>query len=145
MANFHANQLTIAAEEGCMLNVLRVMALNLASNAKETSYNDLPESATSVRAAYKTIWNYIDDWYWLVFTPNPIGSDAWLANNPDNAQMELQKHPEYAALAQAAANLGLGKGGAAISVGVAPSGRPLSDSADVSMNRFGSTYVLRKG
>ena len=142
MANFHANQLTIAAEEGCMLNVLRVMALNLASNSKETSYNDLLESATSVRAAYKKIWHYIDDWYWLVFTPNPIGSDAWLANNPDNAQMELQKHPEYAALAQAAADLGLGKGGAAISVSVAPSGRPLSDSADVSMNRFGSTYVL---
>lgn len=142
MANFHTNQLTIAAEEGCMLNVLRVMALNLASNAKETSYNDLLESATSVGAAYKKIWHYIDDWYWLVFTPNPIGSDAWLANNPDNAQMELQKHPEYATLAQAAANLGLGKGGAAISVSVAPSGRPLSDSADVSMNRFGSTYVL---
>lgn len=141
MANFHTNMLAIAANERDMLAVLRQIAMNLAC-AKETDYDDLLEDARDPGHAFSRLRNGLESWYWLAFTPNGIGSEEWEAAHPDAAHQELSKHPEYGALANAVSSALGSDSGATISVKVQPSGRPLSETGDASLQRFGETYAL---
>lgn len=141
MANFHTNMLAIAAHADDMLAVLRQMAANLAC-AKEADYDDLLEDARDPGHAFSRLRGGLESWYWLAFTPNGIGSEEWEAAHPDAAHQELSKHPEYGALANAVSSALGSDSGATISVVVQPSGRPLSETGNAYLQRFGETYAL---
>lgn len=143
MANFHTNNVGISANNDDMLAVLRAMAFNLATNSNVTGYTDLLDDAVDAPHAYSRVRMAIDEWYWFAFTPGSVGSDEWMANHPDYQERELANNPSYAALAEAVKNFASENSGVSVSMGIAPSGRPLSETATVSMDRFGQTFVLR--
>ena len=126
-----------------MLSVLKAMAANIATRYEETGYTDLLLDVTDVADAYSRVRNEIDAWYYYSFTPGPIGSDEWRRAHPDFQQKEVDGNESYAALDAFAKRLAEQNPGLNISIGVQPSGRPLSDTATVSMDRFGETYLLR--
>lgn len=142
MANFHTNDVVICANNSDMLAVLRAMASNIASSS-DADYDDLLLDANDAPHAYSSVRSAIDAWYWLAFTPAPIGSDEWVAAHPDYPTAEVAGNESYAAMTAIAKQLSHAMPGASVSVRVQPSGRPLSDTAVVSMDRFGLTYALR--
>lgn len=142
MANFHTNNVVITANNADMLAVLRAMAANIASSP-DADYDDVLLDANDAPHAYSRVRNAIDAWYCFAFTPAPIGSDAWVAEHPDYPENELAGNESYAAMAAIAKQLSDAMPGANVSMRVQPSGRPLSDTAVVSMDRFGLTYALR--
>lgn len=141
MANFHTNYVVITADERGMMSVLRAMAESLCSHHDETGRSDLLLDATGVRDAYSRVRGDIDAFYWYAFTPSPIGSEEWMRAHPDYRQNEIDANESYAAMGVLADRI-KEQTGLAVSVRVQPSGRPLSDTANVSMDRFGETYVL---
>lgn len=70
MANFHTDNLTIAASDEGMLNVLRVFARNLSSRSAVTGFERDFESIGNVEELYRMVQPAIDSWYWLAFTPS---------------------------------------------------------------------------
>lgn len=142
MANFHTNHVVIAAKEKGMLSVLQAMAESLCAHHDETGRSDLLLDATDVRDAYLRVRGDIDAFYWYAFTPVPIGLEEWKGVHSDYQQNEMRDNESYAAMAALADKL-QEQTGLDVSVRVQPSGRPLSDTAIVGMDRFGETYVLR--
>ena len=141
MANFHTNYVVIAADKQGMISVLRAMAESLCAHHDETGRSDLLLDATNVHDAYSRVRGDIDAFYWYAFTPAPIGSEQWKRAHPDYQQNEMGANESYAAMGALAGRIEE-QTGVAVSVRVEPSGRPLSDTANVSMDRFGETYVL---
>ena len=135
MPNFHDDVFAVAARSDDMLEVLRAFALNLSQHPDETEIDyegclaceTPPELFNLIRPA-------LGDFYELAF-PSADGSDEGaldsdaLANHPAAAQV--------AALASA-----LGSSGVKVSIGVAPAGRGVSDTAVVQLRRFGDTFVF---
>lgn len=119
MANFHTNNLVIAANDEDMKKVLGRMALNLTYNHETTGFADSVDDITDVRQMYHLVGPYIDGCYMEVFCGAPTGT----------AGMRIVQ----------AADLG---NGISMQVAVAPSGRGMSDTASVGFNRYGSIYVL---
>lgn len=141
MANFHTNYVIITANEQGMMSVLRAMAESLCAHYEETGRSDLLLDATGARDAYSRVRGDIDAFYWYAFTPAPIGSEEWKRAHPDYQQNEMGANESYAAMG-ALANRIAEQSGLDVSVRIQPSGRPLSDTANVSMDRFGETYAL---
>lgn len=75
MANFYTNQLTVAAPDKSMMNVLRTTAHNLKTREAVTGFSKDVDSFDDVDALYKEIYSLIDNYYWLVFTPYKGKSD----------------------------------------------------------------------
>lgn len=70
MANFHTDNLVIAAHDKDMLNVLRTFARNLNSRFAATKFGEGFESIEDVEELYSVVQPAIDNWYWLAFTPS---------------------------------------------------------------------------
>ena len=70
MANFHTDNLAIAARGEGMLDVLRTFARNLKTRSAATGFDEDFESIASVEELYRMVQPVIDSWYWLAFTPS---------------------------------------------------------------------------
>lgn len=74
MATFHRNQLTIAAYEPSMKNVLLQIANNLETRRKATHFDADLSRDDSVLKLYRSVYLFIDNWYWLIFSPVDEGA-----------------------------------------------------------------------
>lgn len=143
MANFHTNNLVVAADDDNMLAVLQTMAINLVSRSKETGYSDLLLDAPGPANAFSRMSGALSDWYYYALASAPIGSEQWKADHPDYQKREIEGNPACAGVVAAAESFADALLGARVSVRIEPSARPLSESAAVTMDRFGQTNVLR--
>lgn len=143
MANFHTDLLVVVANNDDMLKVLDAVAANLSERAQQTDYSETLEGVGQAEDAFALLEPVMDPWYCYVFTPNPIGSDEWKAAHPSYEAQEMQNNPGVASLLGAlgvfSTNLG---SGVSFGLSVEPSGRPLSETASVSMERLGDLYYL---
>lgn len=145
MANFHTNNLVIAADEANMQKVLTRFAQNLAANSGETGFDiSSIDGMISVKDLYRVVSDMIDAYYWLSFSGAPIdhevamaGSEAWGAH-PENEAYLSSLSSALSALA-ARANGGTTSVSFAMTGGA---GRPMSDTASVGIDRFGENWVI---
>ncbi len=146
MANFHENNLVIAADEENMCKVLTRIAENLAANSEETGFSlDQIEGKTTTAKLYYVIASYIDAYYWCAFAGAPIdqevldaGSEEWGANEYHRSHLNTIA----AALGNVATKLS-DAGGPSVGVSFAPTGRPMSETACVHLSSCGNNYVLK--
>lgn len=139
MANFHTNQLVVVANNKDMLQVLNAVGRNFEVRAKEIGYEVDLEGVDWAGDAFELLHSHMDEDYQYIFTPNPIGSEEWAAQHAGYEGAEMEKHSEYAALGGLAALLG---GSFDVGFSVAPSGRPLSGTANVWMHALDDQCYL---
>ena len=143
MANYHTDRLVIAANEGDMRKVLRRFAQNLAANSESTHF-DLAriERAASAGDLWQVVRPEIDAYYWLSFAGAPIdrevadaGAEEWGAHQENRAYLS--------SIAAAFGNLSSKTDdNVEVSFSFAPTARPMSDTASVGMDLYGSNWVL---
>lgn len=155
MANYHANLFVVAASERDMLNVLRLCARNLLACSDVTHFIlQNYEQYESAIALYRQLEGFLADWYDHALS-GASGTRAQDAGNPGT-----QASPGTSAvtwgvneLGRSALNDGAGKIAAyfgemvgspnlEVSVSTAPTGRRLSDSADVRLDEYAGSLVL---
>ncbi len=78
MANFHSNEVVIAASPEDMLRVLRVMDRNLQANLGEAKRRGVEEGINSLSAAADVMLPCLRDYYWYAFAPDPQGAGGAL-------------------------------------------------------------------
>ena len=145
MANFHTNNLVIAASEANMQKVLVRFAQNLAANSDNTGFSiSSIEGMTSVSSLYSVICGEIDAYYWLSFCGAPIdrevaeaGAESWGAHPENEAYLS--------SISTASGKLTGGGDGVTIGISMAPTGRPMSETANVSCTSYGDNWVLKVG
>lgn len=100
MANFYSNDLSIAAPEESMKNVLRIIAHNLRTRRAATWFDEDTDSLDSVLGLYRAVYSEMDAYYWLVFTPfeGAPGDEEGAGESgtdglSDTACISLQKDP----------------------------------------------------
>ena len=112
MANFHKNQIVIAADEADMMNVLKTFAYNLTSHQQQTSFSNLLDDVTSIKDAWSAL-SSLEYCYPYAFVPHP--------NYPENIQADSNTEDyDY----------------------IPDDMRPLSESGFTILSRYGKTYVM---
>lgn len=145
MANFHTNLLVVAADEQNMLKLLKLCARNLLACADETRFSlGNIDQYESVVALYRQLHGYLDSYYWIALsgasgtTASPgTGGVTWGVN-------ESGREALYGGSDKLASYFGslTGNPNIEISVSVASTARPLSESADVRLDSYASTFVF---
>lgn len=158
MANFHTNLLVVAANEQDMLEVLKLCAHNFLACADTTHFHlQNFEQYESANELYRQLEGYLEGWYEYALSgvsgmaKSNIGitgaedlprtsAVTWGINEISRSYL----NEGIDRLASYFANL-TGNPNIEISVSTAPMGRPLSDSADVHLHEYASTFVLSIG
>lgn len=145
MANYHTNDLAIAADAENMKKVLLNFAANLAANSEETGF-DFHEVAgiESVKAIYEAIEGTLSGFYEFSFSGAPI-DEKIPSNDSLGWESSTSSASGYASQVEAMKSFAsrLQGSGASIAFEVLPSGRPLSDEASVELTQYGDRWVIR--
>ena len=145
MANYHTNDLAIAADAENMKKVLLNFAANLAANSEETGF-DFHEVAgiESVKAIYEAIEGRLSGFYEFSFSGAPIDEEI-PSNDSLGWESSTSSASGYASQVEAMKSFAsrLQGSGASIAFEVLPSGRPLSDEASVELTQYGDRWVIR--
>lgn len=145
MANFHTNLLVVAADEQNMLKLLKLCARNLLACVEETRFSlGNIDQYESVAALYRQLHGYLDAYYWIALSgasdttaPPGAGEVTWGVN-------ESGREALYGGADRLGSSFGslVGNPNIEISVSVAPTARPLSDSASVRLDEYAGTFVF---
>lgn len=145
MANYHTNDLAIAADTENMKKVLLNFAANLAANSEETGL-DFHEVAgiESVKAIYEAIEGRLSGFYEFSFSGAPIDEEI-PSNDSLGWESSTSSASGYASQVEAMKSFAsrLQGSGASVAFEVLPSGRPLSDEASVELTQYGDRWVIQ--
>lgn len=155
MPNYHANLIVVAASERDMLNVLGLCARNLLACSDRTDFSLLNfEQYESAIALYDQLEGYLEGCYAYALSgvfgargqdagdpgaqvPPGTGTVTWGVNELGRAALN-----DVADVLTACCGGVTGRPDVETSVSVAPTARPLSDSADVRLDEYAGSLVL---
>ena len=144
MANYHTNDLAIAADTENMKKVLLNFAANLAANSEETGFDfhDIL-GLRSAEGMYRVIESALTCYYWLAFSGVPVDEDPSSDNSP-GWESSTSSASGYASQVEALERAFSSRfQDADFKFGVRPSGRPMSEEASVELSRYGDRWVIQ--
>ena len=144
MANYHTNDLAIAADTENMKNVLLNFAANLAANSEETGFDfhDIL-GLRSAEGMYRVIESALTCYYWLAFSGAPVDEDL-SSDNSLGWESSTSSASGYASQVEALERVFSSRfQDADFKFGVRPSGRPMSEEASVELSRYGDRWVIQ--
>ena len=144
MANYHTNDLAIAADTENMKKVLLNFAANLAANSEETGFDfhDIL-GLRSAEGMYQAIESALTCYYWLAFSGAPVNEDL-SSDNSLGWESSTSSASGYASQAEALERVFSSRfQDADFKFGVRPSGRPMSEEASVELSRYGDRWVIQ--
>lgn len=144
MANYHTNDLAIAADTENMKKVLLNFAANLAANSEETGldFHDIL-GLRSAEGMYQAIESALTCYYWLAFSGAPVDEDL-SSDNSLGWESSTSSASGYASQVEALERVFSSRfQDADFKFGVRPSGRPMSEEASVELSRYGDRWVIQ--
>lgn len=144
MANYHTNDLAIAADTENMKKVLLNFAANLAANSEETGFDfhDIL-GLRSAEGMYRVIESALTCYYWLAFSGVPVDEDL-SSDNSLGWESLTSSASGYASQVEALERVFSSRfQDAGLKFGVRPSGRPMSEEASVELSRYGDRWVIQ--
>ena len=144
MANYHTNDLAIAADAENMKKVLLNFAANLAANSEETGFDfhDIL-GLRSAEGVYRVIESALTCYYWLAFSGVPVDEDL-SSDNSLGWESSTSSASGYASQVEALERVFSSRfQDAGFKFGVRPSGRPMSEEASVELSRYGDRWVIQ--
>lgn len=144
MANYHTNDLAIAADTENMKKVLLNFAANLAANSEETGFDfhDIL-GLRSAEGMYQAIESALTCYYWLAFSGAPVDGDL-SSDNSLGWESPTSSASGYASQVEALERVFSSRfQDADFKFGVRPSGRPMSEEASVELSRYGDRWVIQ--
>lgn len=144
MANYHTNDLAIAADTENMKKVLLNFAANLAANSEETGFDfhDIL-GLRSAEGMYQAIESALTCYYWLAFSGAPVDEDL-SSDNSLGWESSTSSASGYASQVEALERVFSSRfQDASFKFGVRPSGRPMSEEASVELSRYGDRWVIQ--
>lgn len=144
MANYHTNDLAIAADTENMKKVLLNFAANLAANSEETGFDfhDIL-GLRSAEGMYQAIESALTCYYWLAFSGAPVDEDL-SSDNSLGWESSTSSASGYASQVEALERVFSSRfQDAGFKFGVRPSGRPMSEEASVELSRYGDRWVIQ--
>ena len=144
MANYHTNDLAIAADTENMKKVLLNFAANLAANSEETGFDfhDIL-GLRSAEGMYQAIESALTCYYWLAFSGVPVDEDL-SSDNSLGWESSTSSASGYASQVEALERVFSSRfQDAGLKFGVRPSGRPMSEEASVELSRYGDRWVIQ--
>ena len=144
MANYHTNDLAIAADTENMKKVLLNFAANLAANSEETGFDfhDIL-GLRSAEGMYRVIESVLTCYYWLAFSGVPVDEDL-SSDNSLGWESSTSSASGYASQVEALERVFSSRfQDAGLKFGVRPSGRPMSEEASVELSRYGDRWVIQ--
>lgn len=144
MANYHTNDLAIAADTENMKKVLLNFAANLAANSEETGFDfhDIL-GLRSAEGMYRVIESALTCYYWLAFSGVPVDEDL-SSDNSLGWESSTSSASGYASQVEALERVFSSRfQDAGFKFGVRPSGRPMSEEASVELSRYGDRWVIQ--
>lgn len=144
MANYHTNDLAIAADTENMKKVLLNFAANLAANSEETGFDfhDIL-GLRSAEGMYRVIESALTCYYWLAFSGAPV-DEGLSSDNSLGWESSTSSASGYASQVGALERvLSSYFQDAGFKFGVRPSGRPMSEEASVELSRYGDRWVIQ--
>lgn len=144
MANYHTNDLAIAADTENMKKVLLNFAANLAANSEETGFDfhDIL-GLRSAEGMYRVIESALTCYYWLAFSGAPVDEDL-SSDNSLGWESSTSSASGYASQVEALERVFSSRfQDAGFKFGVRPSGRPMSEEASVELSRYGDRWVIQ--
>lgn len=144
MANYHTNDLAIAADAENMKKVLLNFAANLAANSEETGFDfhDIL-GLRSAEGMYQAIESALTCYYWLAFSGAPVDEDL-SSDNSLGWESSTSSASGYASQVEALERVFSSRfQDAGFKFGVRPSGRPMSEEASVELSRYGDRWVIQ--
>lgn len=144
MANYHTNDLAIAADTENMKKVLLNFAANLAANSEETGldFHDIL-GLRSAEGMYQAIESALTCYYWLAFSGVPVDEDL-SSDNSLGWESSTSSASGYASQVEALERVFSSRfQDADFKFGVRPSGRPMSEEASVELSRYGDRWVIQ--
>lgn len=144
MANYHTNDLAIAADTENMKKVLLNFAANLAANSEETGFDfhDIL-GLRSAEGMYRVIESALTCYYWLAFSGAPVDEDL-SSDNSLGWESSTSSASGYASQVEALERVFSSRfQDADFKFGVRPSGRPMSEEASVELSRYGDRWVIQ--
>ena len=144
MANYHTNDLAIAADTENMKKVLLNFAANLAANSEETGFDfhDIL-GLRSAEGMYRVIESALTCYYWLAFSGAPVNEDL-SSDNSLGWESSTSSASGYASQVEALERVFSSRfQDAGFKFGVRPSGRPMSEEASVELSRYGDRWVIQ--
>lgn len=144
MANYHTNDLAIAADTENMKKVLLNFAANLAANSEETGldFHDIL-GLRSAEGMYQAIESALTCYYWLAFSGAPVDEDL-SSDNSLGWESSTSSASGYASQIEALERVFSSRfQDADFKFGVRPSGRPMSEEASVELSRYGDRWVIQ--
>lgn len=144
MANYHTNDLAIAADTENMKKVLLNFAANLAANSEETGFDfhDIL-GLRSTEGMYQAIESALTCYYWLAFSGAPVDEDL-SSDNSLGWESSTSSASGYASQVEALERVFSSRfQDAGFKFGVRPSGRPMSEEASVELSRYGDRWVIQ--
>ena len=144
MANYHTNDLAIAADTENMKKVLLNFAANLAANSEETGFDfhDIL-GLRSAEGMYRVIESALTCYYWLAFSGVPVDEDL-SSDNSLGWESLTSSASGYASQVEALERVFSSRfQDAGFKFGVRPSGRPMSEEASVELSRYGDRWVIQ--
>lgn len=144
MANYHTNDLAIAADTENMKKVLLNFAANLAANSEETGFDfhDIL-GLRSAEGMYQAIESALTCYYWLAFSGAPVDEDL-SSDNSLGWESSTSSASGYASQVEALERVFSSRfQDADFKFGVRPSGRPMSEEASVELSRYGDRWVIQ--
>lgn len=143
MANFHDNLAVIAAHEDGMYNVLLRFAANLAAHADETGFDISGlRKVRSVRGLHQKVSPYVENCWWLSFSGAPAHAaeatdEGGAADGQGVSALTLERQRKLISMLASGTQTPEESSDADD-----PFARPLSETADVTLNLRGDVYVL---
>lgn len=144
MANYHTNDLAIAADTENMKKVLLNFAANLAANSEETGFDfhDIL-GLRSAEGMYRVIESALTCYYWLAFSGVPVDEDL-SSDNSLGWESSTSSASGYASQVEALERVFSSRfQDAGFKFGVRSSGRPMSEEASVELSRYGDRWVIQ--
>lgn len=144
MANYHTNDLAIAADTENMKKVLLNFAANLAANSEETGFDfhDIL-GLRSAEGMYRVIESALTCYYWLAFSGAPVDEDL-SSDNSLGWESSTSSASGYSSQVEALERVFSSRfQDAGFKFGVRPSGRPMSEEASVELSRYGDRWVIQ--
>lgn len=144
MANYHTNDLAIAADTENMKKVLLNFAANLAANSEETGFDfhDIL-GLRSAEGMHRVIESALTCYYWLAFSGVPVDEDL-SSDNSLGWESSTSSASGYASQVEALERVFSSRfQDAGFKFGVRPSGRPMSEEASVELSRYGDRWVIQ--
>lgn len=148
MANFHTNNLVITANEEDMKKVLARIAMNLAANEEHTHFSiDEIAGLNTAKELYHVVAPVVDAYYIFAFSGAPVPEDV-TANaapgwtTPTSSEAGFLEQLQAMIQATERFNENAPEGLSVELIATEPVGRAMSDSADISLRRYGENWVL---